>query len=87
MSENFNEMINNKIDSTNYPLMPVNFQSAPNANNTKQHDTTPNEMIIEYEKGSIICYSISFIFVLLLILVILINLIRSEISYIAVLIV
>ena len=87
MSENFNEMINNKIDSANYPLIPVNFQSAQNTNNTKQHDTAPKEMIIECEKGSTICYSISYIFVLLIFLVILINLIISEISYIPVLIV
>lgn len=86
MSEKYNAYLNNQIGSGNYPLIPGNSQDVRTNNNVNQNNSMQNEMIIEYEKWGVVCYSIGFTFFILVILAILIYLITSDNPFIAVLI-
>ena len=87
MSEKYNTILNNQFDSGNCSLIPGSNQGAQNTYNDNSNNLTQNEMIIQMEKCDVICYSLYFIFFILIALALLIGFIVSKITYIAVLVV
>ena len=88
MSEKYNTILNNQFESGNCSLIPGSNQVAQNTYNANSNNNlTQNEMIIQMEKCDVICYSLYFIFFILIALALLIGFIVSKITYIAVLVV
>ena len=87
MSKYNYEMTANRLDSGKSSLIIGDFQDIQNTYNANQSNSISNEMIIQKGKCGVIYSSIILIFVILFIIVIIINLIKQDVSYIAVLIV